>query len=102
MLSLCRFTAALSLIGAVTFLAADMLDLDPDDGAVEVIAAGSTVRARLSRHHVGGYWRPTVSGTHRLLAHLVRVSEQRALLNQPEALVDLAAKLARNRPSNDG
>lgn len=85
-------TLALSV---VTVLTADTLDLDPDDGGVELVIAGETVRRPLSRHHVGGYWAPTVRGAHALLAHLIGTPEQRALLSRPESVIDVAAKLAR-------
>ena len=86
-----------AVLGAVTVLTADTLDIDPDDGSVELTVEGEVMTRPLSRHHVGGYWAPTVSGAHRLLDHLVRMPEQRALLEQPEALIDVAAKLARTR-----
>ena len=83
------------VIGALTFLTLDSLDLDPEDGAIAVTAMGETTTTPLSRHHVGGYWAPTVDGAHRLLEHLIAHSEQRALLARPESLLDVAAKLAR-------
>ncbi|MFB7250574.1 hypothetical protein [Microbacterium sp. NPDC056234] len=84
------------VIGAVTVVTADMLDLDPDDGSVELIVDGESTTTPLSRHHVGGYWAPTVDGAHRLLTHLIRTPAQRALLEHPEPLIDIAAKLARS------
>lgn len=83
------------VLSVVTVLTADTLDLDPDDDGVELVVAGESVRRPLSRHHVGGYWAPTVRGAHALLAHLIRTPEQRALLARPESVVDVAAKLAR-------
>ena len=44
---------------------------------------------------VGGYWAPTVTGAHRLIAHLIAHPEQRALLAHPAPLIDVAAQLAR-------
>ncbi|MCP1429825.1 hypothetical protein [Microbacterium foliorum] len=83
------------VIGALTFLTLDSLDLDPDDGSIEVTIGGEPTTGPLSRHHVGGYWAPTVDGAHRLLRHLIAHPEQRALLARPESLLDVAAKLAR-------
>jgi hypothetical protein len=48
---------------------------------------------------VGGYWEPTVTGAHRLLAHLTAHPDQRALLVHPEPLIDIAAHLARESVS---
>ncbi|AXL12043.1 hypothetical protein DXT68_07755 [Microbacterium foliorum] len=84
------------VIGALTFLTLDSLDLDPADGSIAVTAAGETTTTPLSRHHVGGYWAPTVDGAHRLLRHLIAHPEQRALLARPESLLEVAAKLARS------
>lgn len=92
-------TVALSVVAA---LVPGTLDIDPDDAAVELVVAGESVTLPLSRHHVGGYWAPTVEGAHRLIGDLIRTPEQRALLTQPEHLVDLAAKLARSIPEHDG
>lgn len=49
----------------------------------------------LSRHHVGGYWAPTVKGANSLLAYLIGNPDQRALLARPQNLIGLAARLAR-------
>lgn len=87
------------VLGALTFLAVSDLGFDPEDGAVELLSDGETSIAPLSRHHVGGYWTPTVDGAHRLLQHLIDNPEQRALLARPEQLIDVAARLARHRPS---
>ncbi|WP_460795663.1 hypothetical protein [Microbacterium sp. GXF0217] len=89
-------------IGALTVVTADMIDLDPDDGSLEIVANGTTETRPLSRHHVGGYWAPTVTGTHRLLAHLIESPSQRTLLAHPESLIDVAAKLARSVADADG
>ncbi|MDF2506820.1 MAG: hypothetical protein K0Q52_679 [Microbacterium sp.] len=83
------------LLGA---LAAAMLSdpgVDPDDGSATLTVDGESTTMPLSRHHVGGYWAPTVAGAHRLIAHLIAHPEQRALLGHPERLIDLAAQLAR-------
>jgi hypothetical protein len=90
------------VIGALTVVTADMIDFDPDDGAIEVVVDGVSTILPLSRHHVGGYWAPTVTGAHRLLAHLIRTPEQRSLLAHPEAVIDVAAKLARSVADADG
>lgn len=87
------------VLGALTFLTLDSVDMDPDDGAVEVTVDGEPVTAPLSRHHVGGYWTPTVDGAHRLLQHLIDHPEQRSLLARPEQLIDVAARLARGSAS---
>ncbi|WP_243225462.1 hypothetical protein [Microbacterium sp. CIAB417] len=84
------------VLGAVTVVTADMLDVDPDDGAAELLVDGESTRVPLSRHHVGGYWAPTVDGAHRLLDHLIRTPAQRSLLARPESVIDVAAKLARS------
>lgn len=84
------------LLGAVSAAAMDDLGIEPDDGSVEVVVSDESVEYPLSRHHVGGYWAPIVLGAHRLLQHLIDSPEHRLLLNRPESLVDLAAKLARS------
>jgi len=84
------------VIGALTFLALSDLGMDPDDGTVDVLIDGESTTAPLSRHHVGGYWAPTVDGAHRLLQHLIDHPEQRSLLARPEPLIDVAARLARS------
>ncbi|WP_455904858.1 hypothetical protein [Microbacterium sp.] len=85
--------------GALTFLAVSDLGMDPDDGTVDVQIDGESTTAPLSRHHVGGYWAPTVDGAHRLLQHLIDHPEQRSLLARPESLLDVAARLARSAAS---
>lgn len=93
-----RYPGLASTIGLGLLAAAAQEDvgIGPDDGSVEVVARGETRRLDLGRHHVGGYWRPTVVGAQRLLDHLIGHPEQRRLLARPEVLVDLAAKLARH------
>ena len=83
------------LLGALTALALSDLGIDPDDGSAKLIVDGETRTVPLSRHHVGGYWAPTVTGAHRLIAHLISHPEQRALLAHPEPLIAVAARLAR-------
>lgn len=83
------------VLGALTAVVLDDLGADPEDGAVTITVAGEPRRARLSRHHVGGYWAPTVQGAQRLITELLAHPEQRALLVRPEPLIDLAARLAR-------
>lgn len=83
------------VLGALTAVALSDLGVDPDDGAVTLTVDGEPMTRPLSRHHVGGYWAPTVTGAHRLLAHLIENPAQRALLAHPEQLVDVAAQLAR-------
>ncbi|WP_435744602.1 hypothetical protein [Microbacterium sp. PMB16] len=83
------------VLGALTAVALSDLGVDPDDGSVTLTADGHPTTMPLSRHHVGGYWEPTVAGAHRLLAHLIAHPEQRALLAHPEPLIDVAAQLAR-------
>lgn len=87
------------LLGALTFIALSDLGVDPDDGAVDVQIDGESTIVPLSRHHVGGYWAPTVDGAHRLLQHLIDHPEQRSLLVRPESLLDVAARLARSGAS---
>lgn len=83
------------VLGALTAVVLADLDADPDDGAVTLTVDGESTTVPLSRHHVGGYWAPTVDGAHRLLRHLIANPEQRALLAHPEPLIDIAAHLAR-------
>ncbi|GAA2926799.1 hypothetical protein GCM10010458_06100 [Microbacterium luteolum] len=83
------------VLGALTAVALSDLGVDPDDGAVTLTVDGESTTVPLSRHHVGGYWEPTVMGAHRLLTHLIENPEQRALLAHPESLIDIAAQLAR-------
>ncbi|PVE95757.1 hypothetical protein [Microbacterium sp. TPD7012] len=83
------------VLGALTAVALSDLGVDPDDGALTLTVDGEEQVMPLSRHHVGGYWAPTVDGAHRLLAHLIANPEQRALLAHPEPLIDIAAQLAR-------
>lgn len=59
------------VLGALTAVALSDLGVDPDDGAVTLTVDGESTTVPLSRHHVGGYWEPTVMGAHRLLAHLI-------------------------------
>lgn len=84
------------VIGALTFLTVSDLGMDPDDGTVDVVIDGESTSAPLSRHHIGGYWAPTVDGAHRLLQHLIDHPEQRSLLARPEPLIEIAARLARS------
>ena len=83
------------VLGALTAVALSDLGVDPDDGAVTLTIDGERMTVPLSRHHVGGYWAPTVHGAHSLLAHLIENPAQRALLAHPEPLIDVAAQLAR-------
>lgn len=83
------------VLGALSAALMSDLGIDPDDGSMEIMAEGESSRSPLSRHHVGGYWAPTVQGAHRLLQYLIASPDHRALLAHPEALIDLAAKLAR-------
>lgn len=84
------------VLGMLSAIALSDLGVEPDDGTLTITVVGEAQRSPLSRHHVGGYWKPTVDGAHRLLDQLVAVPEQRALLARPEALVDVSAKLARS------
>lgn len=88
------------ILGALSAIALSDLGVDPDDGSLTITVDGEAQTSPVSRHHVGGYWTPTVDGAHRLLDHLVSAPDQRALLAQPEALVDVAAKLARSAASS--
>lgn len=83
------------LLGALTAALLTDPGVDPDDGAATMTVGGETRTVPLSRHHVGGYWAPTVTGAHRLIAHLIAHPEQRALLAHPAPLIDVAAQLAR-------
>lgn len=83
------------VLGALTALVLSDLGVDPEDGSVSLTVDGEKTVMPLSRHHVGGYWAPTVTGAHRLLTHLIENPEQRALLAHPEPLIDIAAQLAR-------
>lgn len=83
------------LLGAWAVVTMADPGIEPDDGSAHLTADGETRMLPLSRHHVGGYWAPTVKGANRLLAHLIGNPGQRALLARPEALVQLAARLAR-------
>ncbi|MFK3679250.1 hypothetical protein ACI2IP_16125 [Microbacterium sp. NPDC090218] len=83
------------LLGALTAVMLSDPGVEPEDGAVTLTVDGQDVTTPLSRHHVGGYWAPTVTGAHRLIAHLIAHPEQRALLAHPEPLIDVAAQLAR-------
>ncbi|MFD5214762.1 hypothetical protein [Microbacterium sp. NPDC058345] len=87
------------ILGALTATLLTDPGIDPDDGTIDIRLAEGSQTLPLSRHHVGGYWRPTVTGAHRLLDHLVGHAEQRALLRHPERLIDLAAVLARREGS---
>lgn len=84
------------LLGAMSAFTMSDLGIEPDDGSVHLITDGEKQALSLSRHHVGGYWAPTVTGANRLLAHLVADAGHRALLSRPESLVDLSARLARS------
>lgn len=83
------------LLGALTAALLSDPGVDPDDGSVTLTVDGESRIVPLSRHHVGGYWAPTVAGAHRLIAHLIAHPEQRALLAHPEPLIEVAAQLAR-------
>ncbi|MFJ4252709.1 hypothetical protein [Microbacterium sp. NPDC090003] len=93
-----RYPGLASTIGLGILAAAAQEDvgIGPDDGSVVLTVRGEVQRLDLGRHHVGGYWRPTVVGAQTLLDQLIGHPEQRELLARPEALVDLAAKLARH------
>lgn len=82
-------------LGILSAAVQDDLGIDPDEGSVDIVIEGEPRRLALDRHHVGGYWEPTVTGAQRLLDQLLARADQRALLKQPGALVGLAAKLAR-------
>lgn len=82
-------------LGALTAIMLSDPGVDPEDGFVTLTVDGESLTLPLSRHHVGGYWAPTVTGAHRLLAHLIENPGQRALLAHPEPLIDIAAQLAR-------
>lgn len=83
------------LLGAATAVLLADLEAGPDDGSVTIVIDGDAGTLPLSRHHVGGYWGPTVDGAQLLLAHLIAHPQQRALLKHPEQLIDIAARLAR-------
>lgn len=83
------------ILGALTAAVLDDLGAEPEDGSVSLRIDGEERVLPLSRHHVGGYWAPTVEGAQRLIAQLIAHPEQRTLLAHPESLVDLAARLAR-------
>lgn len=83
------------LLGALTAAMLSDPGVDPDDGSVTLTVDGEPRTLPLSRHHVGGYWAPTVTGAQRLIAHLIAHPEPRALLAHPEPLIDVAARLAR-------
>lgn len=83
------------LLGALTAVLLSDPGVEPDDGTVELQVDGAPQTLPLSRHHVGGYWAPTVTGAGRLVDHLIAHPDQRALLHHPERLIDLAATLAR-------
>ncbi|MDQ0645691.1 hypothetical protein [Microbacterium murale] len=83
------------VLGALSAALMSDLGIDPEDGTMEIRAGGEPIRSPLSRHHVGGYWAPTVLGAHRLLHYLIASPEHRTLLAHPESLIDVAAKLAR-------
>lgn len=92
-----RYPGLVGTIGLGILSAAiqDDLGIDPDEGSVDVVVDGEPRRLALDRHHVGGYWDRTVVGAQRLLDQLLTHPDQRLLLVQPDALVGLAAKLAR-------
>lgn len=92
-----RYPGLASTIGLGILAAAAQEDvgIGPDDGSVELVVRGEAQRLDLGRHHVGGYWRPTVVGAQLLLDQLIGHPEQRPLLARPDVLVELAAKLAR-------
>lgn len=83
------------LIGALTLVTLDSLDLDPEDGTAHLTIDRTETSSPLSRHHVGGYWAPTVRGAQRLLQHLIDHPEQRQLLAHPDKVLDVAVRLAR-------
>ncbi|KNY07115.1 hypothetical protein [Microbacterium sp. GCS4] len=83
------------VLGAASALAQTDIGADPEDGTLTITVDGDPQTSPLSRHHVGGYWTPTVDGAHRLLDHLVASPEQRVLLAHPESLVSVSATLAR-------
>lgn len=83
------------LLGALAAVLLSDPGVDPDDGSVTLLVDGEARTLPLSRHHVGGYWKPTVAGAHRLITHLIANPDQRALLAHPEPLIDVAARLAR-------
>lgn len=83
------------VLGAVTAAMLSDPGVEPEDGTATLTVDGENTTVPLSRHHVGGYWAPSVAGAHRLIAHLIAHPEQRALLEHPERLIDVAAQLAR-------
>jgi hypothetical protein len=82
-------------LGALAALTMSDLGVEPEDGVIEITVSGETTATPLSRHHVGGYWGPTVTGAHRVLQYLIDSPAQRTLLARPEALIEVAARLAR-------
>lgn len=83
------------VLGALTVIMLTDPGIDPDDGVVRLTIEGEATTMPLSRHHLGGYWAPTVTGAHRLLTYLIENPHQRGLLAHPEPLIDIAAQLAR-------
>lgn len=69
------------LLGALTAAMLSDPGVDPEDGSVTLTVGGESRTVPLSRHHVGGYWAPTVVGAHRLIAHLIAHSEQLSLIH---------------------
>lgn len=84
------------LLGALAVVTMADPGIDPDDGTVHLTVDGERQTLPLSRHHVGGYWAPTVKGANSLLVYLIGNPDQRALLARPQNLIDLAARLARS------
>jgi hypothetical protein len=69
---------------------------EPENGRLELstTTTDDELDIHLTRHHVGGYWTPTVSASRALLTRLVDDADARGLLDDPERVIRLVAQKA--------
>lgn len=92
-----RFTgAAVGVASAVLafFISGDP-GMDPEDGRAHVTTPEGEIRLWVGRHHVGGYWVRNIEASQRLIDRLIDEPYSRALLWQPDALLEAVRKAAR-------
>ena len=57
------------VLGAVTAAMLSDPGVEPEDGTATLTVDGENTTVPLSRHHVGGYWAPSVAGAHRPVSY---------------------------------
>lgn len=90
-----RYMEKIALFATVATATALMGDpgITPREGTVIVkLRGGSTLSSPLTRHHIWGYWEPTVSSAQTLVQLLIEVPESRGILGYPDDVVQAVAR----------